>query len=183
MALIADLRGAVGDALVAASAGRLEASAAAELGDALLAAGVLLGEQRPGLLLAAEHYDRAARSPGGHRHVSAVLRRTSRSLARSGRAVGSRETSAALDLVAALVALTAAVAEWYEHQRRPHQAAAARAAEAQAAAVLLRQPSRGLHEGPIVTQRTASSAPAILIGHDPCSPSRVAASRRSTPAR
>jgi len=153
-ALIGDLRTAVEQVLADAQEGRPSEGAFEELGDALLAAGSLLGNQRgEGLRRAAVHYDRAARSPGSQRRRATSLRTAARSLARSGRAIGARETITALDLVASLVALTAAVATWHEQQQRSHQATAARTAQAHVAALLAQPPSGGLGEGRSLTQR------------------------------
>ncbi len=126
-----DLRRAVNGALEAARAGRLSIIDVEGLGDALVSASRLLpGAQGDAVRQAADRYDRAAKAPQWRSGAaSSALRRAARQLARSGVAVSRDDSAAALELVAALTMLSAALAQWHERQHRPHQAAAARSAQ------------------------------------------------------
>ncbi|WP_300007388.1 hypothetical protein [Pseudonocardia sp.] len=90
-----------------------------------------VGEWSEDLRVAAERFDRAARSPRGvrgrDRAVAAGLRRVARQLVGQRRMLGVRDEpgAAAVALAVALSALVREIAAWQRDRGRPHQAVAA----------------------------------------------------------
>ena len=111
-------------------------------GDALVGvAAAVEGSFGGPLTVAAAAYDRAARPPyasggelrWGQGESARRLHDVSRAVARAGRVVGAADRQAGMDLVAALVVLTGAVAQLHAARGRVEQARAARAAQQQLA--------------------------------------------------
>jgi len=139
--------------LEAVAAARAALRAGGEDGDGIAAATAdlltALADQRPGGSgerwgMAADRFDRAARTPGGHPPEPGPAAGQLRVLARSlltAQGRGGRSTVGGVALAVALAALVAEIAAWQAARGRDHQAAAARHAATDATELVLEHPS------------------------------------------